>query len=116
MWDKEAKSPFISFNKSHETSLFEQCRSYVILDIWFERAGRFSSSATGEEEEEEEGDEERQGAKHRGIASAFADAVNLFWHGLIFETKAERLKQQLDVDFTVCLWGYVCIQCVFINV
>ena len=62
-----------------------------------------------EEEEEEQEMEEREEAKHWGIASAFADAVNLFWHGL--ETEAERLQQQQvqhDVDFTVLLSAAEC--------
>ncbi len=58
LWSKEAKSPYISSNKTHKSSLFEWLRSYVMLDIWFERAGRFSSAAIGEEEKEEEKEEE----------------------------------------------------------
>lgn len=49
LWRKEA---YICSNKTPETSLFEQPHSYVILDIWFECAGHFSSSAMGEEERE----------------------------------------------------------------
>lgn len=97
--NKEAKSPYISSNRSLEISLFEQPRSYVILDIWFERA-RVVFLDLGERWER--------------AGSAFTDAVNLLW--LMFETKEDWHKiQQEQVDvlqshITICTaYSTVCV-------